>query len=252
MTTLFISDLHLHKSRPKATRCFLEFLRQAETESTALYILGDLFEAWLGDDDPDPHNRSVIAALKRYTDTGMPCYFTRGNRDFLIGQRFCRETGVKLLPETTVIDLHGQQVLIMHGDELCTDDHEYQRYRKIVRHPLFKFFSDAAPMWLRRRIGDKLRRTSQDKSPLKPAEITDVNQATVEYFMTDHGVTTLLHGHTHRPDIHEFSTEHGESARRIVLGDWYTQGSVLKWDEKDCKLFRLSYSDDGSDRTPAQ
>jgi UDP-2,3-diacylglucosamine hydrolase len=251
MTTLFISDLHLHSSRPEVTRCFVEFLRHAENESVALYILGDLFEAWLGDDDPDSHNRSVIDALKQYTNSGKPCYFARGNRDFLIGQRFCRETGIELLPETTVIDMYGHSVLIMHGDELCTDDHEYQKYRSFVRHPLFKLVSDVAPMWLRRRIGSGLRSASQKKLPLKPVEITDVNPDSVARFMRENGVTILLHGHTHRPGIHELLTDNG-TATRIVLGDWYTQGSVLEWTPDGYELRRINYSDDGSDRVPVQ
>lgn len=240
MPTLFISDLHLSPARPEVTEQFLTFLEREAYDSEALYILGDLFEAWLGDDDPDAHNRQVIKAMRKYTDTGRAGFFLRGNRDFLVGERFCDETGFTLLKEINIINLYGDRVLIMHGDELCTDDHEYQKFRRIVRNPYFKRLSDAAPIWLRKKVGGKMRNASQQKTPLKSDAITDVNQAAVENMMRMHDTKILLHGHTHRPAIHHFSID-GEPATRIVLGDWYEQGSVLAWGPERYELNSLTY-----------
>jgi UDP-2,3-diacylglucosamine hydrolase len=240
MPTLFISDLHLDPARPEVTQHFLTFLEREAYDSEALYILGDLFEAWLGDDDPDAHNRQVVEAMRKYTDTGRAGFFLRGNRDFLVGERFCDETGFKLLKEINVINLYGKRVLLMHGDELCTDDHEYQKFRRIVRNPFFKRLSDAAPIWLREKVGGKMRAASQQKTPLKSDAITDVNQAAVEKMMRAHDTKILLHGHTHRPAVHHFSID-GEPATRIVLGDWYEQGSVLAWNPERYELNSLTY-----------
>ena len=251
MTTLFISDLHLDAGRPEVTASFLRFLDEAAARADRLYILGDLFEAWLGDDDPEPHNREVIAALRRYTRDGREAFFTRGNRDFLAGRRFCRETGASMLEPETVIDLEGRRALVLHGDELCTDDEEYQRYRRVVRHPLFKIISDLAPLSVRRRVGGKLRSESQAKSPKKPDAITDVNQQSVEDALRRHGVDLMIHGHTHRPAVHRFELD-GTSATRIVLGDWYTQGSVLEWKAGDFELQSIDFGGRGQADTPAE
>lgn len=226
MATLFVSDLHLDEKHPEITACFLRFLRETAGKADALYILGDLFEVWLGDDDPSAAHRDVASALREFTADGTPCYLTRGNRDFLIGERFAAESGLALLDEQTIVDIDGEQVLLMHGDELCTDDPAYQRFRRIVRNGLVQWLYLLLPLSLRRVIADRLRRSSQET--LKPDDITDVNDNTVEMRMRGARVRVLIHGHTHRPAIHQLKVD-GEPALRIVLGDWYSQGSVLRW-----------------------
>lgn len=226
MTTLFVSDLHLDETRPEVTACFVRFLAQAEGSADALYILGDLFEVWFGDDDPSPDHRQVAAALKKLATAGTPCYLTRGNRDFLIGRRYAAESGLTILDEQTIIDVGGDHVLLLHGDELCTDDPGYQRFRRIVRSKTARRLFFLLPLAARRWIADRLRRSSRETD--KPDSITDVNPATVEATMRDAGVRIMMHGHTHRAAIHQLRVD-GEPALRIVLGDWYTQGSVLHW-----------------------
>ena len=229
MATLFISDLHLDPARPDITSQALAFLEAETRAADALYILGDLFEAWVGDDDPEPEKRRVIAALKALTDGGLPCYFMHGNRDFLVGAGFAAASGCTLLEDPTIIDLHGTRVMLMHGDTLCTDDHEYQAFRKMVRNPDWQRAMLSRPLVERLAIARQLRETSAASIAGKSMEIMDVNQGAVVGAMRAHGVYTLLHGHTHRPAVHRFEVD-GHDAVRIVLGDWYTQGSVLSWD----------------------
>jgi UDP-2,3-diacylglucosamine hydrolase len=229
MTTLFISDLHLDPARPDITSQALAFLESETRGADALYILGDLFEAWVGDDDPEPEKRRVIAALRRLSDGGLPCYFMHGNRDFLVGEGFGQASGCTLLEDPTIIELHGTRVMLMHGDTLCTDDHEYQAFRKMVRNPDWQRAMLAKPLAERLALARHLRETSAASMAGKSMEIMDVNQDAVIAAMRAHGVHTLLHGHTHRPAIHRFEID-GREAVRIVLGDWYTQGSALSWD----------------------
>jgi len=228
MSTFFISDLHLDPSRPEVTDCFLRFLEGPARNAEALYILGDLFEVWIGDDDPDPHHRTVIDALEKFTSARRPCYFMRGNRDVLIGRQFCTEASAQLLDETTVIKLYDNRILLLHGDELCTDDHAYQRFRRHARSPTWRAIWLSLPLNLRRWLSTRIRERSTAMTALKAEEITDVNQETVVDMMREHRVKVLLHGHTHRPGIHQFTLD-GKSATRIVLGAWYEQGSVLEW-----------------------
>jgi UDP-2,3-diacylglucosamine hydrolase len=229
MATLFISDLHLDPARPEITDQALAFLESGARDAEALYILGDLFEAWVGDDDPEPEKRRVIAQLKRLTDAGLRCYFMHGNRDFMVGEEFSAASGCALLADPTIIELHGQRVMLMHGDTLCTDDHEYQAFRRVTRNPDWQRAMLARPLAERLAIARQLRETSAASMAGKSMEIMDVNQAAVAAAMREHGVYTLLHGHTHRPAVHNFQVD-GRRAMRIVLGDWYTQGSVLSWD----------------------
>jgi UDP-2,3-diacylglucosamine hydrolase len=238
MSAQFISDLHLHSSRPEVTDCFLKFLGEATETTDSLYILGDLFETWIGDDDPDANHRKVIAALKKFTDTGRACFFAPGNRDFLVGHRFGRESGVQLLDEATIIDLHGERTLLLHGDELCTDDHAYQKFRFWMRNSIMQKTFLTLPLSARHHIAAKLRKSSMAETALKPEEITDVSQRTVEETMRHFNVRTLIHGHTHRPAIHSFAMN-TDKATRIVLGDWYTQGSVLEWTSSGYSLKSL-------------
>ena len=230
MTALFISDLHLDGSRPEISQLFLEFLEQQAVRASALYILGDFFEVWTGDDDDDIHHLRVMTGLKALTATGVPVYLMHGNRDFLIGERFAQRTGVQLLADPTVIELGGSPTLLMHGDTLCTDDVQYQRARRLLRNPLVRSLYLALPLSLRRRIAAYARAKSRTDTAAKAAYIMDVNQRAVEAAMTDHGVTRLIHGHTHRPTVHRFKSADGKPMERIVLGDWHDQPSVLKWD----------------------
>lgn len=242
MTTLFISDLHLDGTRPDITAQFLEFLEREARRAQALYILGDLFEAWIGDDDPDPDKRRVIQGLRAVTNAGVPTFLIHGNRDFLIGKRFCRETGVQLLTDGTVIDLYGRRVLLMHGDLLCTDDHAYQRLRRIVRNPIVQFVMRRLTLRRRQKLAERMRAGSKEhiaSMDIAAPEIMDVNQEEVRRTLARFGVDCIIHGHTHRPAVHELQID-GHAAIRIVLGDWYEQGSVLRWNESGFELVTLS------------
>lgn len=225
---LFISDLHLDPAQPEIARQFLDFLDGEARRADELYILGDLFEVWLGDDDPDPAVRTIVEALRRLTDAGVRCSFIHGNRDFLVGERFARETGCRLLADGTVTDVLGERVLLMHGDVLCTDDHSYQRLRRILRNPVVLWLVRHLSLAQRRRLAQRLRAGSRMHVGTTAPEIMDVNADAVAATMRAAGVRTLVHGHTHRPAVHSLDLD-GTPARRIVLGDWYAQGSVLDW-----------------------
>lgn len=234
--TLFISDLHLDPARPEIIRLFLSFLEGLDpAETPGLFILGDLFEAWIGDDDDNPALLPPLEALAGASARGIHIGLMHGNRDFLLGERFATRTGCELLAEPTRIDLHGTETLLMHGDTLCTDDHEYQAFRSLVRNPDWQADFLARPLTERRQIAAGLRETSRERTGEKAEEIMDVNQAAVEAVMREHGVSQLIHGHTHRPAIHRFELD-GRPARRIVLGDWYEQGSLLRCNETGCRL----------------
>ena len=239
MTTLFISDLHLCAQRPALTALFLDFLRGRATHADALYILGDLFEYWIGDDAAaDAEFAAVIAGLRTLTQTGVPVYVMHGNRDFLLDEEFSKITGCRLLPDPTLMDLYGTPVLLMHGDTLCTDDVDYQNFRRIVRDPQWikKFLAQSRDQ--RNAVVRDLRATSKAAMAEKQPEIMDVNPAAVETVMRSHRVRHLIHGHTHRPAQHELLLD-GQPARRTVLGDWYEQGSVLECDAHGCVLESL-------------
>jgi UDP-2,3-diacylglucosamine hydrolase len=238
VTALFISDLHLDADRPAGIRHFLRFARQETHDASCLYILGDLFEVWVGDDDTDPAHAPVIESLKDLKRRGIPCFFLHGNRDFLIGKRFAAATGCELLAEWTIVDMHGQRLLLTHGDLLCSDDEAYMALRAIVRDPEWQRDFLAKPIEERRRIAGELRARSRTETASKPAEIMDVNQGTVEARMRELGTRVLLHGHTHRPKVHEFSLD-GEAATRIVLGAWHEGGSVVRWDRDGFRLEML-------------
>ena len=247
MTTLFISDLHLDGSRPEITGLFQEFLEEEAAKASALYILGDFFEVWIGDDDDDLHHAQVTAGLKTLTSAGVPVYLMHGNRDFLIGRRFAERTGVKLLADPTVIDLGGSPTLLMHGDTLCTDDLQYQKARRFLRNRMVQGIYLALPLSLRRRIAAYARAKSKTDTAAKASYIMDVNQQAVESVMAQHGVTRLIHGHTHRPAVHCFKSVDGKDMERIVLGDWYEQSSILRWDGKSGRLADQRVSDGKAD-----
>lgn len=239
---LFISDLHLCAERPAITKLFLKFLAQEATQCEALYILGDLFEVWLGDDDTDPENHRILAGLRNLADSGVHTYFMHGNRDFLIASGFETLTGCQLLPDPYVIDLYGQATLLMHGDTLCTQDTSYQAIRAQIRTPDWANTFLSLPLAQRAHLAGQYRQQSRQQTSGKSEIIMDVEQATVENVMRQHHVTHLIHGHTHRPAVHNFYLD-GKQAQRIVLGDWYEQGSTLWCDAFGCELKRLPFSD---------
>lgn len=229
--TLFISDLHLRPTRPAITRQFLEFLENRANGAAALYILGDLFDTWVGDDDPSPPAKQVKRALKKLSYSGTPIYFQQGNRDFLIGERFLNETGLRLIDDYSVIDLYGSRTLLMHGDLLCTDDVAYLEFRKKARSPQWQIEVLSKPLWLRLAYARWYRFRSYYHKRNKTAEIMDVNPQTVESIMQKHQVQRLIHGHTHRPAEHRFEIN-GTAAQRIVLAQWERSGSVLVFNKQ--------------------
>ncbi len=235
MATLFVSDLHLDPARPAITALFLDFLARQAGRADACYILGDLFEAWIGDDDDAELGRTVAGALRALADSGVPVHFLHGNRDFLIGERFAAAAGVRLLPESEAIDLYGEPVLLLHGDTLCTDDADYQAFRAQVRDPAWQARLLELPLAQRRALAGQLRETSQQATQLKETAITDVNLEAVDGALRARGIRRMIHGHTHRPAIHEWMLD-GQPARRAVLGDWYDRGSVLRCDVTGWRL----------------
>ncbi|MGF1762930.1 UDP-2,3-diacylglucosamine diphosphatase [Aliivibrio kagoshimensis] len=235
MTTLFISDLHLSEELPAITKCFLAFMKNEAINADALYVLGDLFETWFGDDDNSAFNRTIINAFKTLTDSGVPCFFLEGNRDFLIGKKFAKQTGMTLLPEICTIDLYGTKTLIMHGDTLCTKDEGYQKYRATVHKPWVQWIFLHLPLNVRHRLVGNIKSSSAEKKEQKQMVIMDVTPEEVFSEMQRFNVTQLIHGHTHRPAVHELTLNSG-LAKRVVLGDWYSQGSVLLVTEQSMEL----------------
>lgn len=248
MTTLFISDLHLTAGRPHITDLFFDFLERETRSADALYILGDFFEYWIGDDALEQAEfRPIARALRAVVDAGTPVSLMRGNRDFLLGARFARETGCHLIEDPTVIDLYGTPVLLMHGDTLCTDDVDYLAFRKMTRAESWQHDFLAKPSSERDAIARNGRELSRQATASKAPEIMDVTQAAVVEALRRHRVRHLIHGHTHRPGKHTFDLD-GEPAVRIVLGDWYRHGSVLRCTDTDWKLAELPLSTAASPR----
>jgi UDP-2,3-diacylglucosamine hydrolase len=227
VTTLFISDLHLDASRPHITRLFLEFLETDAAGADALYILGDLFEAWIGDDASDEVGNAVAEDLARLHARGVPCFYIHGNRDFLLGDAYARRARMTLLPDGSVVEIEGREVLLMHGDTLCIDDAPYQKFRRETRMPSWQSAFLARPVRERRRFAERARAESQRYTKTAGAMITDVNAGAVVAALRENGVTRLIHGHTHRPAKHQIAID-DDLAERIVLGDWYEQGSLLR------------------------
>jgi len=226
VTELFVSDLHLDAGTPAANRQFLQFLDRQAAQASALYILGDLFEAWIGDDDPDPGAAEVCAALAALAAAGVACFALHGNRDFLLGEAFSRRTGVRLLPDPVVADFEDEQVLLTHGDALCVDDHAYQELRAIVRRGDWQRRFLALPRATRAWLAGAARRGSRAHTARTVPYVMDVNAAAVEAAYRATGVRRIIHGHTHRPGCHD-ATVDGQTVQRIVLGAWYEQGSYL-------------------------
>jgi len=235
VATLFIADLHLQTEEPAITAGFLRFLAGEARQADALYILGDLFEAWIGDDDPNPLHQQIASAIKSLVESGVPCYFIHGNRDFLLGKRFARQSGMQLLPEVQVLDLYGRKILIMHGDTLCTDDAGYQAFRKKVHTPWIQTLFLALPLFIRRRVAAKMRAGSKAANSSKSLAIMDVNPQAVIEAMEKYRVQWLIHGHTHRPAVHELMANNAP-AYRAVLGAWHSEGSMVRVSETGVEL----------------
>ncbi|WP_224718138.1 UDP-2,3-diacylglucosamine diphosphatase [Pectobacterium versatile] len=240
MATLFIADLHLSVHEPAITAGFLRFLRHDAIHVDALYILGDLFDAWIGDDDPQPLHATVATELYALHQRGIPCYFVHGNRDFLIGKRFAKQSGMTLLPTETVLDLYDQKILILHGDTLCTDDRHYQQFRRRVHNPFIQWLFLRLPLSSRVKIAAKMRATSQQENQKKSQQIMDVNHDAVLERLRHYQVETMIHGHTHRPAIHQVDL--GESSgRRAVLGAWHEEGSMIKVTPQNIELISFPF-----------
>jgi UDP-2,3-diacylglucosamine hydrolase len=241
MTRLFVSDVHLDARAPPATAQFLDFLATEARDAEALYILGDLFEAWVGDDDREPDNERVCEALRRLSAGGVACFAMHGNRDFLLGEGFCQRSGCRLLHDPVIVQLDGERVLLTHGDALCTDDQPYQELRTIVRAPAWQGRFLALPRVRREILADELRAGSKRHTGRTVPKIMDVNAATVDTAFRATGVRRMIHGHTHRPGVHDSQID-GQSAQRIVLGAWYEQGSYLNYEAGRYELRELPRS----------
>lgn len=235
--TLFISDLHLEKDEPAITATFLDFLHTEAAKADALYILGDFFEVWIGDDDQTPFNQKITHALRQFTASGTPTYFMHGNRDFLIGRRFAKATGVTLLQDPSIVTVYGKPLYLTHGDALCTYDIAHQKLRKKTTNKFYQRLALLMPLWFRRAMARKLREHSHHRGKTINADITDVSHEEVSYVMQQSGVTQMIHGHTHRPDVHHI-TVNQQPAQRIVLGSWHNCGSALVF--KDDGQFELT------------
>jgi UDP-2,3-diacylglucosamine hydrolase len=240
MPTLFISDLHLCSSRPGINRIFLRFLKQEARSADALYILGDLFEYWAGDDDlGDPFNAAIVADLARLSASGVRVNLMHGNRDFIIGDRFARASGVNLLHDPALVNLYGTPTLLLHGDTLCTLDSEYQAFRRTARSPGWIGNLLEKPLAARKAEIEALRARSEREKGRKPAEIMDVSPVEVEAVLRAHAYPRMIHGHTHRPARHLHSVD-GRVCERWVLADWYQTGSYLACDDAGCEARQLS------------
>ncbi|SFW97930.1 UDP-2,3-diacylglucosamine diphosphatase [Marinospirillum alkaliphilum] len=242
---LFISDLHLHEDRPALSRAFLHFLAEQAPRAEVLYLLGDIFDIWIGDDAMTPYHQEMAAALKKLSETGTRIYLMHGNRDFLLRHRFCRLAGCELLPDPCVIRPYGEPILLMHGDLLCTRDEQYQKMRRVLRNPIINFILRNLPLSQRRKLAAKTQQISKSLSSKKEAGIVDVTEDEVIRRMQEHQVTTLIHGHTHRPAVHDLTLQIQQQTlpgKRYVLGDWTDSGAwKLELDETGLRLLPFNY-----------
>lgn len=234
MSTYFISDIHLHSNSTAQQKMLLDFLRSKGPSADAIYILGDLFAIWLGDDLNEPYSQELVTTLKQLSIQNIPLFFMRGNRDFLVGEKFCRDSGCKLLTDPYKINLYGREVLLTHGDLLCTLDHSYQKFRKIVQNPILKNIFLFLPTPLRKRLGMWVK-SKANRAPQNPAAY-DVAPHAVDEWFSKYAVSTMIHGHTHRPAIHEAANN-----KRYVLGDWTTNSAkILICEPDNCWLQDLA------------
>ena len=240
---LFLSDLHLAPDRPKATAAFHAFCAGPARSAGAVYILGDLFDSWIGDDElGDRFPAQVVASIRGITQSGVPVYIAHGNRDFLLGERFAAATGTTLLPERHLVDVGGTPTLLSHGDELCVGDIAYQQYRARIRNPETQRRLLALPLFVRRLIARWLRRKSRNATSLKAESIMDVDDAAVATAFRDTGVARMIHGHTHRPATHSVDVD-GRSRERIVLADWHDEGQYVRIDGSGAARVQIAASE---------
>ena len=232
---LFASDIHLAAHSRAAVAAFLGFLSGPVRRADRLYLLGDVFDLWLGDDDARAPHPEVEAALAETVSAGVPVDLIRGNHDFLLGDAFAERTGCRLIDEPQVIEVMGERAVLLHGDTLCTRDVEYQAFRRYARDPGNQRAFLARPIEERAEEAVRIRATSNSRTRLKPEDIMDVTDEEVVRVLSECGAARMIHGHTHRPAVHELDLDSGPAAR-IVLGDWYDQGTVLVWDEAGCRL----------------
>jgi UDP-2,3-diacylglucosamine hydrolase len=236
MRTLFIADLHLSQNHREITDAFFAFLDKEATSLDALYILGDMFEVWIGDDEQTPLMNEVAQKLTNFNKKNKtPIYYLHGNRDFLIGKRYAKQASMILLDDHNVIDLYGVKTLIMHGDTLCLFDKNYQRMRKIIHNPIIQFIFHCLPLTLRKGIGFKIRAASQSKKQYKSMDMMGVTKSEVLRLMTQHKVQRLIHGHTHQVKVHNFEVN-DSAAQRFDVGDWFTNLSFVDVTADDIKL----------------
>lgn len=231
MLTYLISDLHLSPEHQDGTALFEQFMHEDARDADALYVLGDLFEAWVGDDDDDDYVVRMINVFRSFSDAGKALFFQRGNRDFLLGERFAQRSKGQLLPDEIVVELAGQPTLLLHGDQLCTDDTAYQQFRNMVRSPAWQQALLSKPLAERKAIAAEMRRKSRESQQNKAEYIMDINQNTLMEMMRKHQVQHCLHGHTHRPAEHVFTLD-GQSAVRWVLGDWHDSAIIMRVDDR--------------------
>ncbi|RON80243.1 UDP-2,3-diacylglucosamine diphosphatase [Pseudomonas chlororaphis] len=237
---LLISDLHLEEERPDITRAFLDLLGGRARSAQALYILGDFFEVWIGDDAITPYQLSICQALRELSDSGTQVFLMHGNRDFMLGKAFCKAAGATLLKDPSVVDFYGEPVLLMHGDSLCTRDEAYMRMRRYLRNPVSLWILRHLPLRTRHKLARKLRNESRAQTRMKANDIVDVTPDEVPRIMQAFKVRTLVHGHTHRPAIHKLQIG-DQAAKRIVLGDWDRQGWALQVDEQGFQLAAFDF-----------
>lgn len=236
MPKLFISDLHLSPSNPALTELACDFLNAQKNQVNEIYILGDIFNTWLGDDLVPDEFSSFVATLQALSAHGIKLYLMVGNRDFMLGHAFAKKVGARLIDDGYLLDIAGHKTLLLHGDSLCIDDVSYQRYRRVVRNLTLQRLFLALPAAFRQRISDKIKQKSQQKKQSKTAMIMDVNQAEVARVMREQHIDLLIHGHTHRPAIHPLEIQAGHSVHRVVLGDWEDKVSYLLIDDRQLHL----------------
>lgn len=237
MKQLFISDIHLSPERPELTLMITEFLYQQQGKISELYILGDIFNTWLGDDLVPSEFTPFVEALHQLSANGVRIYLMVGNRDFMLGKQFAASVGATLLTDPYLIKVAGKKCLLMHGDSLCIDDVSYQRYRKWVRNRLLQWCFLNLPVAFRQKISDKIKQKSRQQKQHKSAMIMDANQAEISQVMTQYGVNLLIHGHTHRPAIHQLQLSGNQAAQRVVLGDWQDENSYAVADDQQISLY---------------
>ena len=239
MTTLFVSDIHISDDYPEINKQFFNFIKRIESNINAVYILGDLFEYWLGDDDPNPIFQQTQDVLKGLSKNNISVFFLHGNRDFLVGSKFAEKSHIKILQDPSVIELYGERILISHGDIFCVDDEEYQLFRKQTRDPEWQEMILKKPLGYRRDFAKMARMKSIEHTQLDNEDIMDVNENEIKKTFDQFNISTIIHGHTHRPFIHN-TISNEVNYRRIVLGDWYEQGSILEWSVSGPKLIKLN------------